>query len=562
VAPPRAGVAADGKTSLAPHGGVAPGNGVPVEPRPSGDRDARDRVRVCHVIATTHGGGWALEQLVALRERHGYEVAAILNGPDGPLVDRLRAAGIPCWDADFDFTSLPPFGALVAKTWKLAHLLRRERFDVVQTALWQSMLLGRLAAWLADVPVRTTMVAGPFHLDAPITQWMDGGTCWMESVLVGSCRSILDTYREMGVTDRRLALVYYGTDERRFDPAGVEPSDVRREYGWAPDTPLVGHVAWFYQRVSDNRWIPATIRGRGFKGHEELIRATPDILREFPSAKVLLIGGGWHAEGQRFMDEMKQLVGELGLQDSVIFTGARSDINGLYRALDVAVQPSLSESGGGTIESLLMECPTVATRVGGMPDLILDGQTGLLVNPADPADLARGICRLLRDPEYGRTLARSGRAHALRTATLSRTVADLDALYRRFLFARGRRRRGHRRWVSLLRLPVLIAACAYLDRRLHLVEYRYRPRWEAGWRPWRLGAWRRLPRLRLWDSPSTILFRHRLYCNLMVARGNAFSLLQRASCARYRAYGHGKSWYQRSTCALYRLYARARGKGA
>src|SRR5205814_808808 len=114
-----------------------------------------------------------------------------------------------------------------------------------------------------------------------------------------------------------------------------------------------------------------------------------------------------------------------GLQDNVIFTGFRSDVPQVYRDLDVSVQPSLNENLGGTIESLLMECPTVATRVGGLTESVVDGETGVSVNPGDPADLARGILSLLRDPQAARTLGKVGRARMLARFTLQRTVADL-----------------------------------------------------------------------------------------------------------------------------------------
>jgi glycosyltransferase involved in cell wall biosynthesis len=98
-----------------------------------------------------------------------------------------------------------------------------------------------------------------------------------------------------------------------------------------------------------------------------------------------------------------------GLQESVVFTGFRNDVPQIYRDLDVSVQASLNENLGGTIESLLMQCPTVATRVGGLTDSVVDGVTGVLPSPADPADLARGILRLLRDPKRARALGEAGR---------------------------------------------------------------------------------------------------------------------------------------------------------
>jgi hypothetical protein len=117
--------------------------------------------------------------------------------------------------------------------------------------------------------------------------------------------------------------------------------------------------------------------------------------------------------------------------------------------LDVSVQASVNENLGGTIESLLMARPTVATRVGGMVDSVVDGETGILVNPGDPEDLARGICTLLRDPERGAALGRAGRARMLAGFTLTTTVPRLAELYRR---QRTAARGAWRPWMSLWRL--------------------------------------------------------------------------------------------------------------
>jgi glycosyltransferase involved in cell wall biosynthesis len=457
----------------------------------SGSVDS-DRPRVCNVALANQGLGRMVDRVRTLRDVHGWDVTCLIGGPDGALQSHLRAAHVPYRVLDLDLRMLPSPWQLVPAVVDLAALFRRERFDVVQTSLFPSMLVGRLAAWLADVPVRVAFVMGPFHLDAPITRWMDIATWWMDSRLVATCQSIQDAYSSSGVPDGRLALIRTGVDETRFDPDTVSPYDLRAEYGWPADTPVVGHVAWFYMRLGASRWIPPTCRGRAAKGHDDLIRATPDILREFPNARVVLIGGGWLDAGTRYMREMMDLVKELGLQEHVIFAGARSNVASIYQAVDVAVHPSVTEACGGTLESLLMARPTVATRVGGMPDLVIDGQTGLLVNPADPADLARGVCALLRDRERGHALARAGRAHALRTVTLSKAAADLDALYRDALFQNGRRRAGYRWWVSLARLPVVIAVTFYLNGR-YMLEGIYLSKWAAGWRPWQPRALAVLP---------------------------------------------------------------------
>ena len=201
------------------------------------------------------------------------------------------------------------------------------------------------------------------------------------------------------------------------------------------------------------------------------------MLREFPQAKLLLIGSGWEDGGRDYRKRMQELVTELGLAHAVIFTGFRTDIPAVLRSLDVAVQCSLSENLGGTIELLLMQCPTVATRVGGMTDSVLDRATGFLVDPAHPKSLADGILQALRDPVAARSYAVAGRERMLAGFTLRRTVDDLDALYRRKL-AGGKT--GYRPPILVARLVLGSVLCSLLVVRYCLLDAWILPRWDLG----------------------------------------------------------------------------------
>lgn len=413
-------------------------------------------VKICYVIDTTVGASWACEQLRDLRDKCGFEVTAIVSGNQGSLVDSLRSEGIPLHVCDLSFSSLAGSCILPFRILSLYRLFRREKFDVVQTHLFRSMIGGRIAAWLADVPVRLAMIAGPYHLEAHTLRWIDRFTCWMDTTLIASCEYTRQLYRQMGISDNRLATIYYGPDEKTFDPGKVTPANLRGEFGWPADTPLIGLVAYFYPPWRISGWTPRALYGRGIKGHEYLIKAAPIIFAEFPTAKILFVGSAFDESGQRYIDELKGLVQRLGLQDSIIFTGFRSDVNNVLRALDVSVQPSLNENLGGTIEALLMECALVATRVGGMVDSVKNGETGILVEPANHNDLADGILQLLRDPVRAQSLGRAGRKLMLERFTLSRTVHDLKQLYEKSLSQDGKTRQSYRLWVSLWRLIVLV----------------------------------------------------------------------------------------------------------
>jgi glycosyltransferase involved in cell wall biosynthesis len=120
-----------------------------------------------------------------------------------------------------------------------------------------------------------------------------------------------------------------------------------------------------------------------------------------------------------------------GFIEKVFFPGYRHDLQRVLVSFDVAVQCSLTEGLGGTVEALLMERPTVASRVGGMPEAVRHEETGLLVPPADPSALAAAIERLLADRGEAQRLGRAGRALMLERFTLARTGSDLASLYSR-----------------------------------------------------------------------------------------------------------------------------------
>jgi glycosyltransferase involved in cell wall biosynthesis len=480
------------------------------------------RLKVCHVVGTADGARWVAEQLRELRDRHGCEVSAVVGGERGGLIDLLRAEGIPYHVESFAFTAPLDLLRTARATYRLARLFRRERVDVAQSHLFFSMVVTRIAAWLADVPVRLTMYAAPFHLDAQTSIWIDRATQWMESALIPSCEQTVELCRRMGVGDERMALIYYGPDERRFVPDEVEPAGIRAAYGWPPDTPLVVKVAYFYGRSAKSRWIPRVIQGRGAKGHGDLVRAAPYVLAEFPETKFLLVGSGWGEWGEQYKRELEARVRKMGLGESVIFPGYRADANRILREADVAVQASLHDNPAGTIEALLMECPTVVTRVGGLVDTVRDGETGLQANPSDPPDLARRIARMLRDPERAREMGRAGRRLMLERFTLRRTGEDLYALYRRLRDAQSRR--FHSPLRSLPRALVAAPVVAYMVFRMLFVEmalYAYLPAYVA----------------RLMHLPSKVYYRAGLF--LLPMLPPRFQRLARAGHARARGVYRG-----------------------
>jgi len=408
-------------------------------------------LKVCHVFAGAEGGRWVYDQLDALRA-HACDPVAALGGEEGSLVDLCRAANIPVKSFDFRIFGWRAMLSYPLRVIRMALWMRKQRFDVVQSHIIPSTLFSRPAAWLADVPVRLEMSTSPYYMQAPSIRWMEKATAWMETGLIPSCELTSVLYRQAGLSPKLIQpTLYYGPHEDRFVPEQAVPEGFREEFGLPADTPLIGSIAVFYAKCHSSSFVPPETRNRYIKGHTDLIEALPIVMKEYPKARLVLIGCGWGPSGPQTESELKQFVRDAGLEGFVFFAGWRPSTPSVLVDLDVSVQASVNENLGGTVESLLMARPTVATRVGGMVDSVVDGETGILANPGDPADLARGILELLRDSARAAELGRAGRERMLSRFTLTTTVPKLAEIYRR---QRREARGAGRLHVGLMRLPL------------------------------------------------------------------------------------------------------------
>lgn|GEM_PF-3064370 len=392
---------------------------------------AGKKLKILHMVATARGATWVCEQLYSLKQR-GHEVEALIYGP-GPLQDKLEAHGIKCLQMapiSLLTSSIFTFVAEIAKT---ALLFRRGHYDVVQYHLFETAIFGRFAAWLAGVPVRVHMLTGPFNLESPILGLCDRLTATLDTRTVPSCLYSYDLYAKMGVPPAQLDLIYYGADAQKYMPQHDAKGLFRRElvakYDASAACQIIGMVAYFYPPFDKNLIAPRHLWGRGTKDHETLIDAMPHVLRQFPEARLVLVGDGWGELGQAYIERLRLRAENLGLSKSIHFLGHRTDVDKILQDFDVSIQCSLTENLGGTLESSLAGVPLVCTITGGMTDLIEDGKTGFLATAGDPVALAGAINRALQDPAQAGRLAENARARVLERFNLSTCVDGLESLY-------------------------------------------------------------------------------------------------------------------------------------
>jgi len=228
----------------------------------------------------------------------------------------------------------------------------------------------------------------------------------MDRLIVVS-RAIEEKIREEGRRGVPVSLIYNGVDLQRYNHQ--QPCcTLHDEYSIPEDAPIVGVVA----------------RLEAEKGHRTLLDAWPDVLAAQPRAWLLIVGEG----SER--DALEAQAASLGIAERVVFTGRREDVPAVTAALDVSVLPSYREAQGlSVLEAMALSRPVVASKVGGIPEMIDDGVSGLLVPPNDCEALAAAIVRLLSDHPLADVIARRGHDMVHERFCIEKMVTSVESIY-------------------------------------------------------------------------------------------------------------------------------------
>jgi glycosyltransferase involved in cell wall biosynthesis len=344
--------------------------------------------RILHVIKGLARGG--AEQLLVNqapyldRSRFDYEVAYLL--PDhGALVGELELAGL----------RVHCLGGTRGASWvgRLRRLVRDRKIDLVHDHSPYVAIGTRLG--LTGTGVRLV------YTEHSIWDFYHRATYWGNLLTYPRCDHVFAVSNHVRASVRYprplrflpmppIETVYHG-----LDPAAVgrwqSADGVREEFGIPYDAPLVGMVGNF----------------RAEKGHRILLQAAIRVRQAIPRVRFLLVGYG------PLESETRRLARQLGLEDTVVFAGARDDAPRITGGFDLFALPSLSEGLAiALIEAMALGRPAVVTNVGGLTEVIEHGKQGLVVNPGDPGELAGAIIRLLEDANLRRALGAAARTRA------------------------------------------------------------------------------------------------------------------------------------------------------
>ena len=323
--------------------------------------------------------------------------------------------GRACASAGVEHAALPMrSGVDLRSAWALARLIRDHEIQVVHCQKGRARTLALIAGLRAPIPVLVLNRGVSFPLD----RWNRlGYTTGRVTAVVAVCESIKRGLVAAGVPAEKIEVIYSGTDLRRFHP-GVDGRRIRAELGLEPEHALVTQIGI-----------------RSWRGNDDVLEAMTRVCHLAPQAHLLLVG----APPARVVS-LRDRAFRRGIGDAVHVLGHREDIPEILAASDLVVDASYAGLGltGSLREALAVETPVIGTNLEGHPELILEGETGLLVPPRNPDALAQAVLRMLENPTRARAMARAGRKRVEAHFSMAERIQRTEALYERLWAARAR----------------------------------------------------------------------------------------------------------------------------
>lgn len=384
-------------------------------------------IRIMNLIARLNVGGPAvavthLTQRLGAPDYESFLVCGTIEPGEGDMTYYAKERGIEPIIIPELGRSLNPLRD-IRTLWKVYQLIKEMKPDVVHTHAAKAGFVGRLAAYLAGVPVIVHTFHGHVfrgYFSPNKTRFfiiLERLTARMSDTIItlsdGLRRELAEEYH---ITRKgRITVLPLGLDLGEFTKVGRKSGAFRKEFNIANDAPLIGIVG---------RITP-------IKNHVLFLKAAAEIRKQLPKARFVIVGDG------EIRAEIEAQVDQLSLREAVIFTGWQKDLAHIYSDLDVLVISSVNEGTPVTvIEALAAGCPVVATAVGGLPDLLDHGKLGKLVADQEPASLAKAIVEVVAKPPDGI----EAQALMVDRYGIDRLVKDLDGLYRGILAKKNRAR--------------------------------------------------------------------------------------------------------------------------
>ena len=306
---------------------------------------------------------------------------------------------------------------------KLFLLLRKEKYDIVHCHTSKGGFIGRLAAKLAGAKIIVYSPHGDIFdgyfckLSTDFFVFLERFTALFTDTIINLTKIEIEKFLEHGIGTRsQLKQIYNGINIEYYERAMALKEKKRKEFGLNKDDFVCATVG---------RLVPV-------KGHTYLIKAIRKVVNVIPNAKFLFVGDG------ELKSELSEEIKSLDLQKNIFLLGARRDIATTLSCINIFLLPSINEGFGMVlIEAMAAKKPVIATNVGGIPEVVIDGKTGILVPPKDPEAFSSAIINLYNNPELSNRMGLAGYWRTKNNFNIESTVRELENLYCELIEEKG-----------------------------------------------------------------------------------------------------------------------------
>jgi len=388
-----------------------------------------EKIKELHVITRLEKGGAPSVLLEVLRrcdaKQFEHHIATgIASEPENDMILYAKNLGLRVFVIPTFVRDIHLFLDLITLL-KLYFLVRKGGYDIIHCHTSKGGFIGRLAARLANARCIIYSPHGDIFegyfgkIKTHFFTWLEKFAAKFTDKIITLTKSGIEPYVKAGIGNpSQFEYIYNGVDIQALEKRKTDRTQKRQEVGIGNDCFVV---------VTAGRLVLV-------KGHTYLITAFAHVVKEIPNVRLVFLGDGELKEALFVQTKT------LGLENHVLFLGMRNDVPEIISASDLFVLPSINEGFGVVLlEAMAMKCPIVATNVGGIPEVVLDGETGILVPPKDPEQLARGIIKLLKDQTLARQLAESGYQRLKAYFDIKDTIVKIEHLYKELLEVKDRK---------------------------------------------------------------------------------------------------------------------------
>jgi len=364
------------------------------------------KILYIHHTFRNQSGSVLLWNIAKRINRKKYKIFAACLREGGPYEDKLRNIGVTV--KNFDLKTLLDLRIIP----RLVRYIKQNNIDIVETAVFPSDVYGRVSARLANVPVIiSTMHRVEDHKQETIYRFLpfvDMLTMALTTRIIavsGAVKNYL--IRRHKIRPEKISVIYNGIDVNKYK-SHTNITEFKKQFNLEPSIPIVAFIGRLVK----------------VKGVSYFLEATASVLRSGKKAQFLVVGDG------PLKQSLVKQTQKLGIEQHVFFIGFRKDIPKILSLIDILVVPSLWEGLPLTIlETMSAGKPIIAARVGGIPEAIKNGETGILVPPKNPEALSGAINDLLAAPKKRKEMGEKAKQRALQLFDVERMVKEYENLY-------------------------------------------------------------------------------------------------------------------------------------